>query len=112
MARGLEVSMEWWIIGALGVAVVILIAIDRVSLRENRQLANYCLLLLLENEIYEIQKRKLVEFVGKDDSKRAIDLAVKVYIAIGRMAMSFTESGLLVAGLLWDVKQGKPKSIG
>jgi hypothetical protein len=51
-ASGLEVAMEWWIIGVLAIATIILISIYRVSLRENRALTNYALLLMLDDETY------------------------------------------------------------
>jgi hypothetical protein len=55
--------MEWWIIIGLSVVVLILIAIYRRSLRENRAVVHYALILLLSDDIYKIQRSKLAQYV-------------------------------------------------
>jgi hypothetical protein len=57
--------MEWWIIGALVVVVVILIAIYLRSLRESKGLANLVLLILLDQKIHATQSKRLAD-LGPD----------------------------------------------
>jgi hypothetical protein len=101
----MEAGMEWWIISALTVVVLLLIRIYRIALRENRAITHYALLILLDEKVYRIQRDSLVEYVGASDAKRAIDLGTDVYLAIGRLAAR-VESPLGVAGLLWQLKVG------
>lgn len=100
--------MEWWLIAAMAVVIIFLIAIYRRSLRENRELAHYALLLMLNEEIYRIHRRKLAEFVASSEAKSAVDLGLKVYLATGRMASQIKDGTLLVAGELWNLKLEKP----
>jgi hypothetical protein len=72
--------MEWWIIGALVVVVVILIAIYLRSLRESKGLANLVLLILLDQAIHATQSKGLADLVRGIDAKNAGELGGKVYI--------------------------------
>ena len=96
--------MEWWIIGALTVAVVTLIAIYRRSLRESRGLANLVLLILLDQKIHAAQSKGLVDLVGGIDAKNAGELGGKVYLATCELAERLSGNPLGTAGLLWKLK--------
>lgn len=101
--------MEWWIIGALIIIVLILSSLYRKSLHENRSVVYYELILLLHDGIYRDHRAKLAQYVASTDAKNAYDLGGKVYIATGNMAAQIKNSGALAAGLLWDLKMGKLK---
>ena len=64
--------MDWWIIAILAIAVVILVSIYRISLRENRDLTHYMLLLVLNDEIYRAARVNLLgRVLIKSSSVRA-----------------------------------------
>jgi hypothetical protein len=82
--------MEWWIIGALVVVVVILIAIYLRSLRESKGLANLVLLILLDQKIHATQSKGLADLVRGIDAKNAGELGGKVYVATCELAESLS----------------------
>jgi hypothetical protein len=79
--------MEWWIIGGLTAVLLILIAIYRRSLRENRNLANYVL---------------LRGALGKEDAEDLLDFTVAL---LERM---FTEPERLKLAELRRQERRKP----
>ena len=58
--------MEWWIVAILAVAVVILISIYRISLREGREVTHYLLMLMLQDDLYRAARINLSNFVAAD----------------------------------------------
>jgi hypothetical protein len=67
--------MEWWVIAALAIAVVVLISIYRISLREGRELTHYLLMLILQDDIYRAARINLSNFVTSADAKDAAQLS-------------------------------------
>jgi hypothetical protein len=96
--------MEWWIIGGLTVVLLILIAIYRRSLRENRNLANYVLLILLDQKIHTVQSKGLADLVRTIDAKNAGELGGRVYMATSQLAERLSGNMLGTYGLLWQLK--------
>jgi|SRR5581483_125495 len=107
--------MEWWLIGILCLVLLVLISIYRRSLRENRAIVHYTIVLLLHDGIYNDHRNKMSQYVCSLEAKNAFDLCSKVYIATGNMAAQLKDSMALAAGLLWDLKTGQtrvPKEAG
>jgi hypothetical protein len=96
--------MEWWLIAGLAIVVVVLIAIYRLALKENRDMTHYALLILLDEDVYRAQRQVPFEFVRTTDASGASDLGTKVYLATGRLASKLSRNALGVAGLLWKLK--------
>jgi hypothetical protein len=99
--------MEWWIIAALAVVVVVLISIYRISVREGRELTHYLLMLILQDDIYRAARINLSNFVASADAKNAAQLCSLVFMATGKSAANMEKHGLLVSQLLWQMKIGK-----
>jgi hypothetical protein len=99
--------MELWIIGGLVVALLNMINVYRIALREIRELTNYALLILLDDGVHNVQRASLAEFVGATDAKHAGDLGVKVRVATHSLAAKLYENTVLgVNGRLWKLKTG------
>jgi len=98
--------MEWLLIGLMAIVIVVLVAVYRKSLQENRALAYYAIILLLHDGICRDHQAKLAQYVSTLDAKNAYDLGSKVYIAIGNMAAQIRDGMTLSAALLWDLKTG------
>ena len=64
--------MEWWIVAILAVAVVILISIYRISLREGREVTHYLLMLILQDDLYRAARINLSNLVAAADANNAI----------------------------------------
>jgi hypothetical protein len=99
--------MEWWIIGALIIALIVMITVYQRSLRENRAVVHYAIILLLHDGIHRDHRAKLAEYVASIDAKNAFDLGAKVYVAMGNMAFQIRDSMALAARL--DLKIGSPR---
>jgi len=99
--------MEWWIVGALGVAVVVLISVYRIALRANRALTNFALLILLDPEVHEKQRASLAEFVRTTDAKSAGDLGIRAALSMQSFAIKSHDRMLGVYELLWQLKDGR-----
>ncbi len=101
--------MDWWIITVLAVAIIILASVYRISLREreNRQLKQYLLRLILQEEVYRAARIALSNFVASSDAMDAARLNLQVYKAVGKAAANISEHRLLVPQLLWELKLGK-----
>src|SRR5262249_43049241 len=95
---------RWIIVGALIIAVVILISIYRMSLRKNRLLTDYVMLMVLDKETYAIQRSSLAEYVEATQAENGTDLATKVS---RRIASELPNNADRVARLLWDFKTRK-----
>jgi hypothetical protein len=99
--------MEWWIVAALAVVLLVQIKVYRLALAENRALTNYVLLMLLDGKVQGVQRASLVEFVHATDAKNAGDLGIKVRLATESLATKLYGNTLLgVNGMLWKLKQG------
>jgi hypothetical protein len=106
---GGEGEMEWWIIAILAIAVVILISIYRISLREGREATHYLLMLILQDDIYRAARINLSNLVASADVKNPVQLSTQVFIAAGKSAANMDKHSLLVSQLLWQMKIGKLK---
>jgi hypothetical protein len=97
--------MEWWIIAALAVALLIMISVYRIALRENRALTNFVLLVLLDSKVYEAQRASVAEFVRAIEAKSAADLGIKTALATQSASLKLAHTVLGTNGLLWKLKQ-------
>jgi hypothetical protein len=100
--------MEWWIIAALSVIVIVLISIYRISLRESRHLTNYVLLILLDEKVHAAQSKSLADLVRSIDAKNAVELGGKINLAAAQLAARLSGTMLGTAGLLWKLKTTPP----
>ena len=99
--------MQWWIVGALGVTIVILISVYRTALRANRALTNFALLILLDPEVHEKQRASLAEFARTTDASNAGDLGMRAALAMQSFAIKSHDRMLGVYGLLWQLKNDR-----
>jgi hypothetical protein len=98
--------MAWWIVIAFAIVLLLMAMVYRTSLRAQRRLTNYALLLLLNDEVLEKHRADLSEFVRSVDAKGAGDLGLQVYKATTKLAVSMSDNSLGVAGLLWKLRTG------
>jgi hypothetical protein len=76
-----------WIVGILALVLVMQIALYRKSLQEGRDLANYALLILLDETVYAAQRKGLSDLVRTIDAKKmAGDLGAQINISLVRLA--------------------------
>ena len=92
--------MEWWIIGALTVVVLVLAALYWKSVRESTQLTNCVLLILLDEKVHAAQSKSLADLVRAIDAKNAGELGAKVNLAITQLAERLSGTMLGAAALL------------
>jgi hypothetical protein len=102
-------EMEWWIVAILAIAVVILISIYRISLREGRELTHYLLMLILQDDLYRAARINLSNFVASADANNATQLNTQVFVAAAKSAANMEKHSLVVQRLLWQMKIGKLK---
>lgn len=93
-----------WAVVALAVLCVVLWSLYKRSMRESRSLANYALLLLLDEKVYTAQKSGLHQLVTSLDASGASDLGPKVNLSLSKLALSLENTILGVAGMLWQLK--------
>jgi len=73
--------------------------------RENRQLKDYVLLILLDEGIHKVQRQSLIEFVHRNDAKNAMELGWNVRQAAQSLALKYSDNALGINGLLWGLKK-------
>jgi hypothetical protein len=103
--------MEWWIVAALAVTLVVMITVYRIAVHENRALTNYVLLILLGPKVHEAQRASPAEFVRATDAMDARDLGSKVRLATQSLAMKLAHTMLGVNGLLLKLKNSSAAAI-
>jgi hypothetical protein len=97
--------MSWMIATVvLGAVALLFIHLYRMSLRENRALANYALLILLDDGVYAVQRKGLADLVRSTDARSAVELGPKVYLSATNLALRLSGNSAAVAGLLWKLK--------
>jgi hypothetical protein len=97
--------MEWWIIAALTIVVLLLGVMYRIAAREDRALNNFALLILLDEKFHAVQRASLSDFVRATEAKSAWDLFVPVTLATARLAVKQSQNTQMgVMGLLWKLK--------
>jgi hypothetical protein len=95
-----------WLAGALGVLLVVFIALYRRALRENRALGNYTLMLLLDEGVHAMQRKNLAELVRNIDARNTGDLFPKVKLSLDALAERLNINPLGVAAYLWKLRSG------
>ena len=93
-----------WIVGALALVVVVLIALNRRSTREGVWLTNYAVLILLDETAYAEHRKALANLVHAIEAKDAADLGGRVHLGLIQLAEMFAGNTLGVLGLLWKLK--------
>jgi hypothetical protein len=97
--------MGWIIAALLALVVVVLTALYRKALNEERNLTNYALLILLDESAWKAQRRGLHEMVRSLDVSNAGQLGAQVNLATSQLAARLSGTILGVAGMLWKLKQ-------
>lgn len=101
--------MEWWIIGALVLVILVLGSIYRKSVAENRHLSNFTLLVLLDEGLHKYHQQGLIEYIQAIDAKNAFDLLIKTKLAQDQLAEKVaSDSSLGVSALLWKIRNSSP----
>jgi hypothetical protein len=100
--------MSWMVASIiLGVVALLFIHLYRIALRENRALARYALMLLLDDGVCAFQRKGLADLVKSIEAKNAGELGPKVYLATTQLAERLSINPLGVAGLLWKLREGR-----
>src|ERR1700733_9545536 len=94
-----------WMLGVSILAIFLLVALYRRSIRQNSHLTNYALLLLLDDSVHAVQKRGLQELVASLDATGASELGGKVNLAVSNLADRLSHTMLGVAGMLWKLHE-------
>jgi hypothetical protein len=101
--------MEWWIIVPLAGVALMFMNLYRIALRENRQLTNYALLVLLDETVLSSQRKSLAEFARASNAKNAGELGSEAYLATTRLAGRLP-GYISIGGLLWKIKNAPVQS--
>jgi|SRR5215831_10476705 len=96
--------MEWVVIACLLVILIVLIAIHRLSLRDSRGLQNQMVMVLLSEDMYAAQRKRLLDFVSSVDAENATDLYGQTSQAATNLAVKGADAAL-TADLLWEAKR-------
>jgi hypothetical protein len=96
-----------WVVGLLAIVAVMFIALYRKSLRENRNITHFALMVLIDPIVYQAQRDSLIEFVRTNAASTASDLGMAAYLATGSLANKMALNPLAVAGLLWQLRTEK-----
>jgi hypothetical protein len=105
--------MSWMVATfILGAVALLFIHLYRTALRENRALAHYALLILLDDGVCGVQRKGLADLGKSIDAKNAVELMTSVYLATTRLAERLSGNALGIAGLLWKLKERSGQSIG
>ena len=89
----------------MGGVVLVLISIYRISLRENRQLMNYALLILLNDGVHKVQRDSLIEFIRQNDAKDFNELGWNVRRKMEAVVLKHFDNILGVNSLIWKFKK-------
>jgi hypothetical protein len=93
-----------WLVGVLGLLVVLLIALYRKSMNECRDLTNFALFILLDESVCAAQRKALTDLVRTIDADHAGDLSLKVNLAMVQLAARLSDTLLSTVGLLWKLR--------
>jgi len=96
--------MEWWIIAALAVVLFLLANMHRISARENRELTNFALLALLDENARASQRAALIALVQATEANDAGELGGKISTSTSRLARPLANTWPRTNDLLWNSK--------
>jgi hypothetical protein len=100
----------WWVIGALGIIIVTLIAIYRRSLREGRALTHYLLAMTLHEAVYQSQRDNLAKFTMNIEAKDPFDLTSKVSLRTQQLVRRVEKMMIpVVLDRLWKLRTDELK---
>jgi hypothetical protein len=97
-------EMAWATVVVLALLTVSLSSLYERSLREARALANFAVLLLLDDDVNSNQRAGLQQLLISLNAIGAVDLGFKVNMSLSRLALSLEDTMLDVAGMLWNLK--------
>ena len=96
--------MAWVIVAVLGGLLILWHALYWRALTEGRVLRNYALLLLLNEDVYAVQRKGLHDLVRSLAAKNAGDLGAQVHLSLDHLAARLGDALLGVNGMLWKLK--------
>jgi cbb3-type cytochrome oxidase subunit 3 len=101
--------MSWMLVSfLLAIAALLLfVHLYRTALRESRALANYALLILLDDGVCGVQRKGLADLAKSIDAKNAGELGIKVGVATTQLAERLSLNTLVIGGLLWKLREGR-----
>jgi hypothetical protein len=87
--------------------IIYLVLLYRRSIKTDRALRNLIVIILLDEQAYQKQKRGMRDLVASIEAKDAIDLSTRVFSSVGQFANQIAESGSSLAShaMLWQVKK-------
>ena len=97
--------MAWYAVGTLTAILLFVFSLYRRGLNERNHLANFILLVLLDEDVFRAQRDALKNLVLATDAKNAGELGYKVNLATTHLADRLSHTMLWNAGLLWKLKQ-------
>jgi hypothetical protein len=99
-----------WLTIALGVLLLLFFALYRRSLSESQALSNYALLILLDDQVRDAQRKGLRDFVRSTDAKNALELGAKVNLSVAQLAHRLNDTMLGTNGMLWQLRTAAGES--
>ena len=97
--------MIWFLVAALGLLVILLIALYRRALRDAQHMFSLLILVLLEDSVHNTRKADLVNFVGGSKAANASQLSSEVYRSLSDVANRLASTSVLGAHAgLWRLK--------
>jgi cbb3-type cytochrome oxidase subunit 3 len=96
-----------WMVASFFLAIVALLFVHlyRTALRESRSLANYALLILLDDGVCGVRRKGLADLAQSIDAKNAGELGIKVGVATTQLAERLSLNTLVIGGLLWKLRE-------
>jgi hypothetical protein len=94
-----------WLVVALGLAVILLIALYRRALSDTRHMFSLLILVLLEDSVHTARKTDLVNFVRDTKAANASQLSSEVFKSLCDVANKLARTSVLGAHAeLWKLK--------
>jgi hypothetical protein len=99
--------MIWLLVAALGLTVILLIALYRRALSDTQHMFSLLILVFLEDSVHAARKADLVNFVKGSNAANASQLSGEVFASLSHVANRLARTSVLGAHAgLWKLKNG------
>ncbi len=97
--------MAWPLVAALGLMVILLIALYRRALNDTQHMFSLLILVLLDDSVHTARKTDLINFVMSNKTQNASQLSSEVYNSLCNVANRLARTSVLGAhAYLWNLK--------
>jgi hypothetical protein len=98
--------MIWVLVAALGLAVILLIALYKRALNDTQHMFSLLILVLLDDSVRAARKTDLVNFVKNSRTTNASQLSNEVYTSLCNVANRLASTSVLGAhAALWNERR-------